>query len=467
MELAPYARYKRVAEWYAIDPAFRNLLERDPAEALARLGADFSALDPQVAREGARGVALGRYQEEPYRSNPYVAAAGALNARVSGYVEQVHGRAGFSSERLFRFADTQRNRCRMESSAIRAHANIRYFPLAFELSDGCRVQCPFCGLDAPAHRADFPHDESGARLWRDVLAACVRVVGPITAACSCYFATEPFDNPDYELFLRDFYEVAGGLPQTTTAVADRCPERVRSLMRMYGPTRLRTQNPLRLSVRTLGQYRRIAEAFSPEELAFVEIVANNPESLNRYAASGRVRGGGFEAQKELAYSLCCVAGAVVNMTRRTVSFIEPEIPDGRFPTGLRVRTVRTFNDGPSFEQALRELFDAYGHGLMPRDLPLALNPHAQVRFEGGTVVFAGDGVCHRVSDGLLIRSALRALGAEAESGIDKNIGAGDRTDKSSQSFDAILQATCAFGATADELYQRMNALFVRGYLRLR
>ena len=444
MTAGEYARFKRFAEATAIDPDFRQRAARDPAEAARSLSLALS--DPESAWEAAAAVNTGSAAEAG--DNPYAAEYLRRAAVVGSYVDEMHSREAYRSQEIFLYADAVRNRCRMENSVLRGHSNIRYFPLCFELSLGCSVHCPFCGLDAGPWSADFRYTEENARLWREILCASLEILGPIAGTAACYLATEPLDNPDYERFLKDFAGIMGNVPQTTTAVADRNPERLRSLMRFLDPDRLEKQAALRFTVRSLAQFYRMAALYSPEELIGVELLANNPESLSRYSASGRVRKGKSGKDDPLAYSICCIAGLRVNMVEKRMRFIEPEIPDDDYPLGLRVREERFFSDAESFRRAAEEMTERWSVGTLSDDRPLAWNRHCEVRETAGAILFLGDAIGYRVPRNPCAGQAVQLV----------NDGC---------TLSQIREKTSLPEAWRPGFDAMMNQLYLRGYLRLR
>ena len=440
---AEYARFKRAADFYSVDPDFRQRALEDPAGALKGLG--LSIGDPALALRGITAVTGGRAANDA--ANPYTAEYLRRYRAVSDFVAQSHRREAFSRDAFFRFADTTRNRCRMVSRLIRCHDNIRYFPLCFELSLGCSVQCPFCGLDASRWQRDFRYTPENAALWQAVLHSSVELLGPIAGAAPCYLATEPLDNPDYERFLGDFFRVTGQLPQTTTAIAERDTERTRNLMRLIGKDRLRLQAALRFSIRTKAQFYRIVEAFSPEELADVEILPNNPESLSLYAASGRARSGKGGKPSGPAYSICCIAGVRVNMAERRMQFMEPELPDSDFPLGVRVRETLYFDDAADYRRKLAHLMNAWAVGFLPPDRVLKLNRNCKAVPTEDAIAFLGDGVGYRITGNAYTFQMLELL-------------------EEGRSLEQIRREIRLPSARQESFYDLMNQLFIRGYLRL-
>ena len=55
--------------------------------------------------------------------------------------------------------------------------------------------------------------EENRLLWHGILAAVLEIIGPAAGMGPCYFATEPFDNPDYERFMAGYREILGTVPQ--------------------------------------------------------------------------------------------------------------------------------------------------------------------------------------------------------------------------------------------------------------
>ena len=216
--------------------------------------------------DAIRCILGGTFNYETAQENPYVKEYAHRNCMVSERVRQRVQRERFAADGIWQYSNIVRNRCRMENQLIRMHSNIYFYPAVFELSEGCRVQCPFCGLAAKPWSSDFRYTEENRTLWREVLQITRELLGNVIDVSPCYFATEPLDNPDYEDFLRDAREVTGGVPQTTTALAERYPERIRSLMDFLGERELEENNSLRISIRNLTQFHRIMELYTPEEL---------------------------------------------------------------------------------------------------------------------------------------------------------------------------------------------------------
>lgn len=299
----------------------------------------------------------------------------------------------FHNRQIYGYLQRIRNRCRMESSVIRQHQNIYYFPIAFELNHGCRIGCDFCGLMAERWTANAAYDRS---LWRGIIQASYDLIGPVVGECPCYFATEPLDNPDYLRFLADVEEITGRVPQTTTAAADREPDRLRSLIQFLGEDRLRDQERLRISIRSLSQFRRITEWFSPEEFAYVELLPNNRESVYTSSDSGRNRR--LSGRRKIRYSISCMTGVKVNLADRSMAFVEPVLPNDSYPAGLRTLETVNFEDVPDYREKLKALFMAHAFAELPKNETVRIHPNVSVKKADHEIFLVGDGVAFRLPD---------------------------------------------------------------------
>src|SRR4051812_43545899 len=114
----------------------------------------------------------------------------------------------------------------------------------------------------------------------------------------CYWGTDPLDNPDYEKFLIDFRRILGKLPQTTTALGHKDPQRSRALLQLAHESGGFVE---RFSVLSLSLFNRIHEEFTPEELLCVELVQqfNEMEGGKALAGAGRERALRKHAEKNV------------------------------------------------------------------------------------------------------------------------------------------------------------------------
>ncbi len=238
----------------------------------------------------------------------------------------------------------QIQRCAWQLAAGNAEA-IVHPPAAFELARGCSVGCWFCGVSAPKLTDLWRATPENLSLWREVLEAVGEVCGPAAGHSFLYWATDPLDNPDYELFCLVFRELFGSFPQTTTALALKDVERTRALLKL-------SDSPVdRFSVLTLKQLLQIHEQFTPEELFRVELVLQNKESIGERSAAGKALSR-LDPETAHATTIACVTGFLFNMPDRRVRLVSPCPSSEEWPDGYRVYAEATFADAAELRTIL-------------------------------------------------------------------------------------------------------------------
>ena len=174
----------------------------------------------------------------------------------------------------------------------------------------------------------------------------------------CYCASDPLDNPDYEKLCSDFYEILGVFPQTTTAQPLKNPDRTRELLKLSLESGCLVN---RFSVLSLKVLEQLYQEFTPEELAFVQLVLQNPETGKSKSFSGRSRQ--YNKQKsqpsedDFAGSTACVTGFLFNMVERSVQLISPCNADDRWPNGYRVYRSGTFTNVDDLKTLLLDMIE--------------------------------------------------------------------------------------------------------------
>jgi radical SAM family RiPP maturation amino acid epimerase len=246
------------------------------------------------------------------------------------------------------------------------------------LSKGCSVGCKFCGLSARPLEAVFDASPNNLSLWKDVVSILCERFGPVIGpGAFCYWATDPLDNPDYEIFLQQFYRITGALPQTTTALAHRNIERAHALIRLNSQVGFL---PDRFSVVSRNILRKLHKQFSPEDLFEVELITQNPESIRvqkiqagRYykAASTVDRHSRNGDGATMPGTIACIAGFLIKMVERTIELISPCEASDDHPMGYQVHCIRSFENANDLGGALDE--------IMSEQMPIALTPNDEVR----------------------------------------------------------------------------------------
>lgn len=373
---------KRLNERWVADPSFRAALALDAAGTLDRYRLlatpedvrsllDGDLTDPSAAVEAMWQIVVAktRWVQHFYRDR-----GEPDDPRIQGWRRR------------------QIARQLLELGPFPTRSNI-HSSLTVELSKGCSVGCWFCALSPGRLESSFRYDESNGRLWRGVLDVLSDVLGPGVRTGFLYWASDPFDNPDYERFCVDFADVTGVFPPTTTALALRNPGRTRDFLRL---ARRHGCWLNRFSVLGLRQLDAVHTEFSPRDLAHVECVPLNRESAFVYGNAGRFReraeaDPGLLARQrgKLRFapwytgdpdyadtgpypleSIGCVTGFLLNMVDRSVELISPCAADDRWPTGNRTHFRGTF-DGPEElrEVLARAIDEAMPPGVRPGDCP--------------------------------------------------------------------------------------------------
>jgi radical SAM family RiPP maturation amino acid epimerase len=355
---------KRFLERWTMDPKYQDAFASDPEAALTALGIELTPaeviplMDREAAMEATRLVRAGRAAEVPpavLRYRYFIHEK--VEHRRRQRAETVPG-----DPRLRAWRERMINRCIGELGQDRAD-QIVHAPVALELSKGCTVGCWFCGVAAPKFEHTWKYTVQNGRLWRECLGVVAEVYGIAARRGFLYWATDPLDNPDYEHFLTDFYDVFGVCPQTTTAQGQKDIERTRRVLQLAHSL----GSPVdRFSIIALNSLYRVHEGFTPEELLRVECVPQNKES----AAAGRVlksnagRARKFAAKRgnelvseEQSSTIACVSGFLFNMVDRTVKLISPCNASDRWPLGYWVIAQGTFDTADELRDLMRSMID--------------------------------------------------------------------------------------------------------------
>ena len=236
---------------------------------------------------------------------------------------------------------------------------------SFELSKGCTVGCWFCGLAAEKFDGFFAYMPKNVALWRDILQVSRDFAGTGVKSALCYHGTEPFDNPGYLNFLRDFQDVIGALPQTTTAIPLQNIEKTREMLYMRESCLML---PDRFSVLSLNVLKKIHRTFTPFELRYVDLVLHNSGALAQKTNCGRAqqRPEKLKRANRLAReidpdggasdpnSIECLCGYLVNMVAGTIQLVSPCRASARWPNGYRVHVTGSFSNGEEFKAFLEK-----------------------------------------------------------------------------------------------------------------
>lgn len=249
---------------------------------------------------------------------------------------------------------------------------VAHITVAFELSSGCSMGCWFCAVSAVPLSGVFEYSASNTDLWRDVLFAVRGVLGASAGSGLCYWASDPFDNPHYELFCADFAAVLGQWPQTTTALAHANPSRTRALL---DASWSHGQPMNRFSVLSRSQLRKVHEEFSAEELALVPLVAHLPGGVQlRDAGRARHRESHRGRGVPQPGTTACLSGFLINMVQRRVRLLTPWPANDVWPDGSAVLAEAEFTDADDLRACLTAMVGDHMPTRPPDDRPLGLRP---------------------------------------------------------------------------------------------
>ncbi len=269
----------------------------------------------------------------------------------------------------------QVERTNSEMGMLRGDA-ITHPIFSFELSKGCSVGCWFCGLGARSFKGHFERTPKNVSLWRDILNTTVELFGSAVQTSFCYWATEPFDNPNYLDFLQDYKDIVGVLPQTTSAVPTRDLVWTRRLMGM-----IKTGNalPSRFSILNSKVLKELHRIFSPEDLMRYELLMQLKESSYGKARAGKTYNklnsencadGGLQVNP-LVSSIACVSGYLVSMMDRTIKLVSPCQATDQWPEGFRIHDQGTFSDAKEFGDFIKDSISKHMPASLPLDKPVS------------------------------------------------------------------------------------------------
>ncbi len=349
---------KRIVDnWYA-DNSFRMRLDNHSTISMQ----EFSADEVQVARNFLFG------DEINSKLQSYSKAFLMLWSWLYEYKDE-------STDDIPHEFATWRESCLNFYPAIDKHTN--YIPFAFELGQGCSAQCFFCSLSAGALKGNYIASKNNLYYFSEILAMSQKIAGSFAKQSILYWATDPLDNPDYEQFCNTFENIHNKLPYTATALSSVNINRTRDLLDRY-----LLQVPLRLSFKSLSDYKNICKSFSPEELLFVDIAPQNKESIRPTVLAGRYRKAilksrkirlkeeykrkilhqlsGTHKKEEFNYQTgetnSCLLGYLVNMTTKSISLLHPCYSSGEYPNGYKtVNSVQFTNSDDFYNKCINML----------------------------------------------------------------------------------------------------------------
>ena len=348
-----FARVKRFRERWTADDAFRAAVAVDPSAEAARFGleADGMAALWTAGRFVDASTAEGR-------------ALQRLDAASQAYLDFTADDSG-APESYIAWRARQKARAALGQGYVVAPLGL-HLPFTVELTKGCSVGCWFCGLSADSLEAALPTDLDS---WAGMLRALRGVFGASAVRGFLYWATDPLDHPDYESYCEVFRRELGVFPVTTTAMPLADPARTRRLLEL---SRAGGSPSMRFSVISKRQLDDIHAEFSADELADVDLVMVNRESILGLAQAGRLREKAQRRPERAALerrklsdrdddevfshrTIACVSGFLIEPVIGRVRLISPEPCSDRWPDGYAVFDEARFDGPEEFGAAVRDM----------------------------------------------------------------------------------------------------------------
>ena len=324
---------KRVLERINADQRLFEILKNNPREIISNY--DFK-INPEeirflwdrVYREGLeKKYGINAYDNESSLVKEYM----AFQKSKIAYSETIRKESAPSNPNFRAWRERQMARARTEFGNNLYEA-IVHLVFGVELSKGCSGGCSFCGLNARKFSANFFYTKENSKLWKETLAVLKSVTGERAGRWGfLYWATEPFDNPDYESFCLDFMEIFGIFPHTTTAQPMKNPERTHRFIELAEKNQCFHN---RFSILSLEMLEKVFREFSAEEIFLVELVMQNKESTLKKSITGRVH-----AQNDKFISgqtVACASGFLLNMVERTIQLVSPCSASECWPVGYYI-----------------------------------------------------------------------------------------------------------------------------------
>lgn len=347
---------KRVLEYITMIPGFEEELKKDPKGTLDKYGFPLTPEDVALSHtdpdDPMRLVAV-------YPESKGKLYADFVNRKIRT-VAKTRNDCTPSEPKFQKWRQRQMDRCLLDLGP--QNMMIIHTPLTFELANGCSVGCEFCGLNAGPLRGLFRYTDENAALWKDILARAKELFGSAAGEGTLYFGTEPLDNPDYEHFKDDYFKEFDNLPQITTAVSTRNIERLKPLIKELNED---GRFIYRFSILSQDMFKQVCEAFTPEELALVELLPQYDEAPgNHFADVGRNEG--RTGKEAISGTISCVSGFLINMCTRTVTLTTPTWADDEHPEGMIILAKEEFTDA-------EDLFDKIGR-MIKENMKVTLEP---------------------------------------------------------------------------------------------
>ncbi len=261
--------------------------------------------------------------------------------------------------------------------------------LSFELTDGCSVQCWFCSFCAGKLKAVLDYKQN-KDYFRDIVRICVDVLGKAAGLALLYYATEPYDNPDYINYMKDFADITGSDVCTSTAV---CADKkwIDDLLAYYRPKNMPWP---RLSILSAGMLRKVHDNFTPDELMHVNMIMQMKDSEREKVSGGKIFNKNSDMRERVTTNnlkevipqgtIACVSGFYVNLVNRVIRLVSPCYTSEKWPLGYRIFDEASFTTAEDFRRIITRMIERNMPTTPPDEMILKLRDDLVVRtFDDG------------------------------------------------------------------------------------
>jgi radical SAM family RiPP maturation amino acid epimerase len=381
------AEIKRFLERWSADTRLREALKAGAEEAAGSMGLSVDTRQLKYLWDAETALSM-PVKEIPLSALRYRAF---ILEKIT-HRNQMRNNHPDMDPRFAAWRTRQMRRAENQLSSLTA-GSIVHAPFCIELCQGCSVGCWFCGISAPRLGDIFLRTPENTSMFAGVVEALKRFFGSATGRGFLYWATDPFDNPDYERFMTDFHGLTGAFPQTTTALALKDLERTRAFLDLS-----RTKGGMvdRFSLLSLTQLAAVHREFSPEELLYVELITQNREghqpkakagralTIPRKTASRQSTRPAYPGEQAVEGTIACVSGFLINLVQHRVKLISPCEASQRWPLGYIVYGEGRFRTLEEFSDLLERLVDEHMSEALRGDEPLSFYDYLKCEeVEGG------------------------------------------------------------------------------------
>jgi hypothetical protein len=259
-----------------------------------------------------------------------------------------------------------------------------FISAAFELSEGCTGNCWFCSYSAlPLKRTYSFHKNRNE--WTEIINTIQKYFMMKEFSACCYWATDPFDNFDYELFSTIFLDEIGFLPSFTTYQAMRQENRIKMFLKKSYEINKHVIH--RLSVRNIIEYNYVMKNYKYELKTNAELIKMFGDDGLIKTFSGRARNYIIKNNRIIENELnkanislgdnsnfinsflnsrttACVCGILLNMCNKSMKIICPCKPSDKDPLGYKILYENEYKNALDIEKKIVSYFDNYKNKIM-------------------------------------------------------------------------------------------------------